>query len=231
MTQALVINIDDTARPVYVLGAGGHAKVVVATLEAAGYLVEGIYDDDPSLAGLDILGVPVLGPTTLIETTDFDSVVAVGENATRQRVVQAWSEQLRWASVIHPTAFVHASVEVGDGTVVCAQAVIHPDSVIGQHVIVGAGTTIGHDTNIHDYVHLAPGVHLAGNVRIGEGAFVGIGSSVIQGIEIGRWANVGAGSVVIHDLTDGITAVGAPARPLPYDPQRRTPLRSDYRLD
>ncbi|MBN1877732.1 MAG: transferase, partial [Anaerolineae bacterium] len=31
---------------VCVLGAGGHAKVVISTLQAAGYRVEAVYDDD-----------------------------------------------------------------------------------------------------------------------------------------------------------------------------------------
>lgn len=46
---------------VCVIGAGGHAKVVVATLQAAGEEVAGIYDDDASKHGSELLGVRVLG--------------------------------------------------------------------------------------------------------------------------------------------------------------------------
>ena len=50
------------SRPVAVLGAGGHAKVVIATLQAAGRTVRGCFDDAVGAHGTSILGVPVLGP-------------------------------------------------------------------------------------------------------------------------------------------------------------------------
>ena len=46
---------------VVVFGAGGHAKVVVATRERAGWRVQTLYDDDPAKIGGRVLGVPVLG--------------------------------------------------------------------------------------------------------------------------------------------------------------------------
>lgn len=33
-------------KPVYVLGAGGHAKVVVSALQAVGVVITGLFDDD-----------------------------------------------------------------------------------------------------------------------------------------------------------------------------------------
>jgi len=39
-------------------GVSGHAKVVVATLRAAGLDVVAAYDDDPARLGGDVLGVP-----------------------------------------------------------------------------------------------------------------------------------------------------------------------------
>ena len=47
---------------IVVVGAGGHAKVVIATVRAAGGDVVAAYDDDQSRWGQKILGVPVKGP-------------------------------------------------------------------------------------------------------------------------------------------------------------------------
>ena len=47
---------------VRVIGAGGHAKVVVATLVAAGFDVVGLYDEASSKWGTTVLGRPVIGP-------------------------------------------------------------------------------------------------------------------------------------------------------------------------
>jgi Serine acetyltransferase len=54
--------------------------------------------------------------------------------------------------------------------------------------------------------------HLAGEVEIGDRSWIGIGASVIQQIRIGADVIVGAGAAVVHDLPDGVTAVGVPAR-------------------
>ncbi|MBC7974610.1 MAG: transferase, partial [Myxococcales bacterium] len=40
-----------------VVGAGGHAKVVVASARAAGFRVVGVVDDDATRWGTEVLGV------------------------------------------------------------------------------------------------------------------------------------------------------------------------------
>jgi sugar O-acyltransferase (sialic acid O-acetyltransferase NeuD family) len=197
---------------VYVIGASGHGKVVIATLQAAGAVVAGVLDDDPSKHGLSIMGVEVTGPSTLAAGSGHAVLVAVGSNTTRKRIVDRLHDQVVWATAVHPQAYVHPSVALGEGTVVFAGAAIQPDTVIGRHVIVNTGATVDHDCRIGDYVHLAPGVNLAGDVRVNEGAFVGIGACAIQGVEVGEWATVGAGAAATRDIPDGVTAVGVPAR-------------------
>ena len=47
--------------PVIVLGAGGHAKVLIDALLASSAVITGIVDPDLTLTGTKTLGVPVLG--------------------------------------------------------------------------------------------------------------------------------------------------------------------------
>lgn len=200
--------------PIAVIGAGGHARVVIGTLQAAGLSAGAVFDDDPSTWDTKILGVPVLGAVgRLIEEGYRRAVIAIGDNAARRRL----STQLRdieWVTVVHPHTWIHPSVPIGEGTVVFAGAVIQPEARIGRHVIINTGATVDHECIIHDYAHVAPGAHLAGRVEIGEGAFIGIGSSVIQCCKVGAWAVIGAGAAVVRDIPDGVTAVGVPARAL-----------------
>lgn len=200
--------------PVAVIGAGGHAKVVVSTLEAAGFQIQGVYDDNSATWGSMVLGRPVRGPLAELRRAKLlAAVIAVGNNAARKRI-EASLPHLHWATAVHPSAWVHPSVRLGQGTVVCAGAVIQPDSTVGTHVIVNTQASIDHDGTIGNYVHVAPGAHLAGGVRLGEGAFVGLGSSVVQSVQIGDWATIGAGGVVTEDIPNNVTAVGVPARPI-----------------
>lgn len=198
-----------------VLGAGGHGKVVVATLKAAGFIVAGVYDDDPYKWGQQVLGVPVVGSTELLAGgATCPAVLAVGDNRARSEIARRLGQACTWVTVIHPNAYVHPSVQLGDGTVVFAGAVIQPDAVVGDHCIVNTGATIDHDCVIGSFSHIAPGAHLAGGVRVGVGTLIGVGSALIPGVSVGDWSVVGAGAVVIRDVQDKTTVVGVPARPL-----------------
>jgi sugar O-acyltransferase (sialic acid O-acetyltransferase NeuD family) len=194
---------------VVVIGAGGHAKVVIATLLDAGYAVGLILDDNTARQGEKILDVPIDGPISKAKE-GRNAVLAIGDNSVRRTLAE--SLKLQWISVVHPTAYVHPSVRIGHGVVVFAGALIQPDATVGDHVIVNTGASIDHDCSVDDYVHIAPGCKLAGNVKVGEGTFLGIGSSVIPNKRIGSWTTVGAGGVVVSDLPNRVIAVGVPAR-------------------
>ena len=195
------------------LGAGGHAKVVIATIEACGDTVLHVLDDNAAAWGTSVLGYPIKGPIADHPIpADCWAVVAIGSNRARQAV--AGQLRARFGSVTHPSAVVHRSVILGEGTVVFAGAVVQPDTRIGTHCIVNTAASIDHDGQVGAFSHVAPGAHLAGTVTVGEGALIGVGSAVIVGVSVGAWATVGAGSVVIRPVADGATVAGCPARPL-----------------
>jgi sugar O-acyltransferase (sialic acid O-acetyltransferase NeuD family) len=198
---------------IYVIGAGGHAKVVIATLQAMGAEVAEVLDDDVAKHGAILLGIPVSGPVERAAGGDRKAIIAIGDNVVRRKI----SERLagvRWTTAVHPDACVHPSVKFGAGSVVCAGAVVQPNAHIGQHAIVNTGATVDHDSMLADFVHVAPGVHLAGDVRVDEGAMIGIGACAISGVHVGAWTKVGAGAAVVYNLPADITAVGVPAMPI-----------------
>ena len=196
---------------VYVIGAGGHAKVIIRALQDLGHTITTIFDDDQTLHGKFLLGIPVVAPIEQIsEYPSQPTVIAIGENGKRRCIAERYD--LPWMSIIHPRAFVDASVRIGRGTVVLAQTVVQVDSVLGDHVIINHAATVDHDCTIGDYSHLAPGVHLAGEVTVREEVLLGVGTVVAPRVLIGQGSVVGAGAAVIRDLPPGIVAVGVPAR-------------------
>ena len=202
---------DPDTMPVVVLGAGGHARVVISTLLVQERTVIAVLDDDDSLWGDTLLGVPVTGPLSKLESyEDCAAIIAIGNNAIRQRVAQQ-TDGL-WTRVIHPHSSIDPKTEIDPGTVVMAGAVIQCGSRIGAHSIVNTSATIDHDCLIEEFVHVAPGCHLAGDVEVHRGTLLGIGSKVIPGMRIGADATIGAAAAVVRDVPDRVTVTGVPGR-------------------
>lgn len=198
---------------IWILGAGGHAKVAIATAEAGGLVVEGLFDDDPAKNGSAVLGVGVSAPTAPVEwwrETERAAFIAIGANKVRQRF--ATMLPARWTALVHPAAWVHASSDIDDGALICAGAIVQPDAFVGAHAIVNTGTVVEHDCRVGAYVHIASMACLAGAAQVGEGSFIGAGAVILPGIKVGQWATVGAGAVVTKDVPDGATVAGVPAR-------------------
>ncbi len=202
------------SKEVWVLGGGGHAKVAIATFQSAGLSVAAVYDDDASKTDTQLLGVTIKGPTPddgWWSEEDRHAFIAIGDNSTREKLSTL---QARWQTAKHPNSNVHESVQVGEGTLICAGAVIQPDTRLGRHSIANTSCSIDHDCEVADFVHVGPGATLAGGVRVGKRTFVGAGATLMPGVTIGANVTVGAGAVVIADVSDGQTVVGIPAREL-----------------
>ena len=208
-----------TPESVLLIGAGGHAKVVLDAMLAKGqFEVLGLLDTDPSRCGARVLGVPVLGDETLLQQEAYERsslFLCIGDNEQRLVIAARYeATSRRFASVSHPTASLGREVEIGDGTVVLAAAVVNAGTSIGAHCIVNTCASIDHDCRLADGVHVSPGARLAGGVCVGRGAHIGIGASVLPGVSIGALAKVGAGAVVLSDVPEGVTVVGVPAKPV-----------------
>lgn len=76
--------------------------------------------------------------------------------------------------------------------------------VINSKAKIGKGTVIQHRVTIGE---IGDGVPV-----IGENCYIGAGAIIIGGITIGDNVKIGAGAVVIHDVLDGVTVVGVPAK-------------------
>jgi len=199
------------ANELIVLGAGGHAKVAIATLIEAGFHPTAVYDDNPKLAGQSLLGIPLKGTiSSLSSNPEQIAFIAIGDNKIRKSMSEKLS--MKWVNAIHPRAWIHSSVELGSGILVCANCVIHPSSQIGSHSIINTSASIDHDNKIGAFVHIGPGAHTGGTVEIGEGTFVGMGANIIHGKKIGSWSMIGAGAAVVDDIGSNLTALGVPAR-------------------
>ncbi len=209
------------AKPVIVLGAGGHAKVLIAALRRLKAEILGATDADPKRQGTAVLDVIVLGDDSAVSAHAPDKVLLVNglgsteSTAARRALYETFAKRgYRFATVLDPLALIAGSVEIGDGAQILAGAVLQPGARIGTNVIINTRAAIDHDCVIGAHAHIAPGATLSGGVRVGDGAHIGTGASIIQNVRLGTNSVVGAGAAVVADVADGATVVGVPARVL-----------------
>lgn len=207
-------------RPLVLLGAGGHARVLAALARAVGQPVLGVCD--PTLAADAVSrweDLDVLGDDSALDRLPPDSValmLGVGQLATgslRKRLYASWRARgYDFPALVHPAAWVAPDVVLGDGVQVMAGAVVQPGCEIGVNSIINTRAGVDHDCRIGRDVHVAPGATLCGTVVVEDGTFIGAGATVIQGLRIGACAVVGAGVTLVRDLTAATTILGAANR-------------------
>lgn len=192
-------------------------------LAREGYHIRAFLDDkydDLSLQDGVFKGPVSAAQQLLGELEELKFVIAIGNNRTRQAVVSRLNlADACYLTLVHKTAVISPSAQIGQGTVVMANAVIQADAVIGRHAIVNTAAVIEHDNRIGDYVHIAPGATLTGDVKVAEGAMIGAGATVIPGMTVGEWSVIGAGAAVVRPVPPHSTAVGTPAKVISKMPE------------
>lgn len=203
--------------PVIILGAGGHARVLVEALRRQEVAIEGC----TAVAAPERLpdGIRFLGGDEAVFARDPGTIRLVNgigsvRNSERRGAVfeQCRERGFRFASVFHPSAVVAADVALAEGAQLMAGAIVQPGAEVRDNVIVNTGARIDHDCILEAHVHVAPGAVLSGGVHVGRGAHIGTGAVIIQGIRIGENALVAAGAVVVRDVPDHARVKGNPAR-------------------
>ncbi|QED36540.1 acetyltransferase [Antarcticibacterium arcticum] len=191
-----------------IYGASGHAKVIMDIAKSQNIPVSVIIDDNPQIKFvLDYPVEHIVSPEALKD----EFIMAIGDNEIRKKVVEGFKGKFH-AAVIHISAAVSSSVQLGKGTVVMPNASVNSESKIGMHCIINTGATVEHDCVLGNFVHISPNAALAGGVEVEEGTQIGIGAVVIPGIKIGKWSTIGAGAVIIDDIPDYVVVVGNPGR-------------------
>ena len=206
--------------PVVIIGAGGHAAVVLEALQAVGANAVGFADRDAALSGKSVRGMPVIGDDEAVferypphRVLLANGIGGAGSTQPRRAVYERFCGRgYRFLTLVHPSAIVSPSATLGAGAQVMAGAVLQASAVIGANTIINTRSSIDHDCRIGSHVHVAPGATLSGEVSVADGAHLGAGCVVIQGVRIGEGALVAAGAVVLRDVPAMGRVAGSPAK-------------------
>ncbi|MDD6291419.1 MAG: acetyltransferase [Lachnospiraceae bacterium] len=210
-------------KDLYIIGAGGFGREVAWLVERINannpeWTIKGFIDDNEWIWGVEYDGYKVLGGSEYLKRCENAyAVCAVGSAKTRKAIIEKYdNSNIKYATLIDPSVILSDSVDIGEGSIICAGTIITVDITIGKHVIINLDCTIGHDSILNDFVTLYPSVNVSGNVKIGVGVELGTGMQIIQGKNIGANTILGAGSVVTSYVPNNCTAVGVPAKPIKF---------------
>lgn len=169
---------------VVLIGAGGHARVVLDAalygkdLEVVGFLDDGDIDE--------ILGVKKLGNISSIENfKEYKFHIAIGNNSFRKELAEKIGVE-NLISIVHPSSIISRDAEIMNGAYIGANTVINSRAFIGNGVIVNTASIVEHDSVLEDYSHLSYKVLLGSSVLVSEGVYLEMGSIVKRGIKVER---------------------------------------------
>lgn len=197
-----------------IFGAGGFAKEVLCLANSCGFEVEAFIDLHQ---GGYCHGLPIMDDD-YFDRFKHKAVVAVGNPKVREKIVNGiilnHGEDV-FETLVSPNAvLLDSTIDVGYGSVICANCVLTCDIKLGPWAQLNLSTTIGHDTVTGAFFTTAPGVHISGKVNAGKGVYLGTNASVIEEINITDAVTIGAAACVTKDILESGTYVGVPAKKL-----------------
>lgn len=180
-----------TPKPLMLIGAGGHAKVVAAALATQSKTIAAYVDPNPA-SWLESQGVPRLSEEELSLRLQDSPELVIGflgltPDALRKRAQLMKEYQALGAtfpSVVHASATIASPVALGAGVQVLTGAVINPYAVIKDGAVINTGAVVEHDAIIGAGAHIAPRAVVLGAGRVGECSFIGANAVVIQGVNV-----------------------------------------------
>ena len=200
-------------KPVIILGAGMHSKVLIDLISKSGRKIIGLTDPGKTI-GEDCLGFPVLGADHKVfeySPLEIDLVNGVAEfskKALRIKITKIMHDRgYFFTPVIHPTALIASNVKLSEGVQIMAGAIIQSGAEIKSSTIINTGAIVDHNCIINEHCHIAPGVILNGSVIIGAYTHIGTGTVVIQNVTVGENCIVAAGSVIYKDVLSNIKVI------------------------
>lgn len=192
------------SKRIFILGAGGHGKVVGEIAFLNGFTDIIFLDDNYA----NINNYPFLIKGNI---KDFNNIynqkdawfVGIGDNYIRKKFIEKFDHfSKNLINLIHPSAVKSNLSNYENGICIMANSVINPDCKIKRGSIINTSASIDHDCVIGLFAHIAPNATLSGNVTVGELSLVGTGSSVHHGINIGNNVKIGVGSKVFKNISD-----------------------------
>ena len=169
-------------KKIVIVGAGGHCKVVIDTIEEINkiektYEILGVLDDNKEIK--NVFNYPILSEIESLKNFDEDVVyhIAIGNNVIREKIYKN-NKNREFITIKHPSCIISKYAIIESGTYVGAGTIINAEVYIGMGTLVNKGSIIEHETKVGEFSHLSYRTLVGSNCRIKNKAFIDMGKII-----------------------------------------------------
>ncbi|WP_145301973.1 DapH/DapD/GlmU-related protein [Crateriforma conspicua] len=151
------------------------------------------------------LQIPISDIATIKFSAHCGYILSMANQRVRRSCLSiAKSNGLTPSTVIHPTALISKTAQIGEGVYVGAHSIISVNAKIADHAMINFQVSVGHDASIESHATVNPGAKISGNCSIGARTLLGANSFVHQGRRVGEDCQVDALTHIDRDIADGM---------------------------
>lgn len=198
-------------KDVIIIGAGGHAAEIDDYIKytqlksgVKDINVVGFIDDNPENHSRYRLSAPLLGGIkghSVLRGIYY--IIGIGNLDYRKLFVQNFKSQgASFLTLIHAGAYISATAQIGEGSIIGPNANIGPNVHIGNFTLINSRCSLGHDTIVGDFNFISPNVCFSGFTSVGDENLFGINSATILNIKVGNRNKIAAGMVLDQNVGD-----------------------------
>lgn len=203
------------------VGGGAFARELISWADqlygcVQGNSVAGFLDNNPDAMEGFSYKTPHLGRIEDFYPDKTDKLLmAIGDPFQKKLIYEMLKKKNgQFSQLIHPTAVIANSAQLGEGVVVCPHSFVSADANIGNVVAINGCSSIGHDVVVGSFCTLSSHVDLTGWVEVSECVFFGSGATVLPKVKISSGARIGAGAVVMRSVAENGVMYAQPAKKL-----------------
>lgn len=209
-------------RRILIIGAGGFGREVLQWASAAwpsdAKRIAGFLSADSDRLNGHATPLAIIGDPETFELEPGDAcLLAIGTPGVRRQVAESLlARGAEFLSLIHPTAIVAPTAEIGAGSIICPYAIVSDSCQLGRFVLMNYHSSLGHDAAAGDFAVLSPYATLGGGASIAEEVFLGLHASVGPGRTVGAKSKVSANSCILANASADSMIYGVPGRILAH---------------